>query len=81
MPKCPYEPTITDQLSDQVVTNPKYEYFMEGFEAHKLEMLQQSRRIELVLQKNLEYTIALAKSMQEVQALKKELTQKLAQRL
>ena len=53
MPNCPYEPTITDQYSDQVVTNPKYEYWMEGYHALmneyaiKVESLTKSLRAEL----------------------------------
>ena len=53
MSKCPYAPTITDQTSDQVVTNPKYEYWMEGYRALmneyaiKVESLTKSLRAEL----------------------------------
>ena len=53
MVKCPYESTITDQTSDQVVTNPKYEYWMEGYRAcqdkygAKVESLTKALRAEL----------------------------------
>lgn len=81
MPKCPYNPKMTDEVSGIELDNPMFEIWHAGYEAHKLEMLQQSRRIELVLKQNLQYTIALAKSIQEVEMLKKELNQKLAERL
>ncbi len=36
--KCPYEPTITDEASECVVSNPRYQDWMAGYDARTQEV-------------------------------------------
>ena len=43
MTKCPYPEILIDDTSDTPVSNEQYKYWHEGYEAHKLEMMDFSR--------------------------------------
>jgi uncharacterized protein YwgA len=47
MATCPYSETITDQLSNIEVLNPKYIAWNEGYEAHKLETVTSLKQLEM----------------------------------
>jgi len=84
MSNCPYPETLKDECSGAVVPDDKYKAWHEGYEAHKLEVLKLVSDTNRVMKKNLEYTIALARAIADVQALRVELTtqkNKIAERL
>ena len=77
MSNCPYLETIKDECSGAVVPNDNYKAWHEGYESHKLEVLKLVNDTNKVMKINLEYTIALAREIANVQALRAELiTQK-----
>ena len=45
MTKCPYPEILIDDTSDTPVSNEQYKYWHEGYEAHKLEMMDFSRKL------------------------------------
>lgn len=50
MTQCPYPETIRDEDSGVEVPNDKYQYWHEGYEAHKFEMANLSVRLALLAQ-------------------------------
>ena len=66
MSRCPYPQTFIDPVSGVKVTNSQYMVWHEGYEAHKMEMVEQAKFMEM-------YMLELSETVAKVKELKREL--------
>jgi hypothetical protein len=64
--RCPYPQTFIDPVSGVKVTNSQYMVWHEGYEAHKMEMVEQAKFMEM-------YMLELSETVAKVKELKREL--------
>jgi len=64
--RCPYPQTLIDPVSGVKVTNSQYLLWHEGYEAHKMEMVEQAKFMEM-------YMLELSETVAKVKELKREL--------
>ena len=66
MSRCPYPQTFIDPVSGVKMTNSQYMVWHEGYEAHKMEMVEQAKFMEM-------YMLELSETVAKVKELKREL--------
>ena len=66
MSRCPYPQTFIDPVSGVKVTNSQYLLWHEGYEAHKMEIVQQAKFMEM-------YMLQLSEDVAKIKELKREL--------
>jgi hypothetical protein len=64
--RCPYPQTFIDPVSGVKVTNSRYLLWHEGYEAHKMEMVEQAKFMEM-------YMLQLSEDVAKIKELKREL--------
>ena len=66
MSRCPYPQTFIDPVSGVKMTNSQYMVWHEGYEAHKMEMVEQAKFMEM-------YMLQLSEDVAKIKELKREL--------
>ena len=66
MSRCPYPQTFIDPVSGVKMTNSQYMVWHEGYEAHKMEIVQQAKFMEM-------YMLQLSEDVAKIKEIKREL--------